>query len=48
VDASTWIREERQLLDTMGKNRVVSCPPLYFQVFTLILLVVTFACLFVD
>jgi len=26
VGAPTWIRGERQLLDTTGKNPVVSCP----------------------
>ena len=31
VGAPTWIRGERQLLDTTGKNPVVSCPLLLFQ-----------------
>ena len=26
MGAPTWIRGERQLLDTTGKNPVVSCP----------------------
>ena len=33
VGAPTWIRGERQLLDTTGKNPVVSCPLPLLQAF---------------